>query len=448
MRGAILSRNGVVLPPGETGWRNSRSSMPFGVYPWEQTADRLKQVPVMSDANDFDVLIVGGGMVGGVLAWSLGNSGLRVALVEQHSLDQAARSAGERSTALSWGSRQLLDAVGLWPALQATAAPIRRIHVSQQKHLGVVRMAAAEHNIDALGYVIRNAEVSRCLAQRLPELANVQIISSRQVASINQQAQSIDLTLSDDQQLNAKLLVIADGSDSVTRELAGISATWDDYEQQAIVTTLTTEGTPVNMAWERFTADGPMALLPLATGQLSLVYTVPQEQRESIMSLHDAAFIEAIQQSIGRRAGRILATSRRQAFPLRRARVDPSWQGRTVLLGNAARTLHPVAGQGFNLALRDAMTLAEQLQGLGIGQDAGADYLREQYLKNRQADQRETVGLTDALARGFRGRSSLLGHLRGAGIIATDRLPLLRRGFARRSMGLAHRVPKVVAPIV
>lgn len=397
---------------------------------------------------NFDVVIVGGGMVGGVLAWSLADSGLQVALVERGLLADAAAAAGERSVALSWGSRQLLDAVGLWDELAPDAEAIRRIHVSQQGHLGAVRLRAEDHKIDALGYVLRNARVSECLAQRLPNLPNLHVFAPAQVQALSQKDLGAELSLHDGQQLRAKLVVVADGSDSTTRELAGLDAQIEDYEQHAVVATLSTTGAPANMAWERFTPAGPLALLPIGQNQLSLVYTLPSDRLDEVMSLDDRAFIERVQSSIGQRPGRFIATSLRQCFPLRRVSVTPSWQGRVVLLGNAARTLHPVAGQGFNLALRDAMTLAEQLQGLAVGQDAGASFMREQYLNRREADQQETIGLTDVLAKAFRGHSSMLGHLRGAGLIATDRLPLLKKGFARRSMGLAHRVPKVIAPYV
>lgn len=396
--------------------------------------------------TDADVVIVGGGMVGGVLAWALADSGLQVAMVEQGELENAADLARERSIALSWGSRQLLEAVGLWADLEQYAAPIRRIHVSQQGHLGTVRIRAEQHKIDALGYVIRNACVLRSLTQRLPKQANLRIFSPAQVVALSQSNGSAELTLDNGQLLKAQLLVVADGSDSATALLAGMEAEVDDYEQQAVVATLSAVGTPEGMAWERFTSDGPMALLPLGQGLLSLVYTVPSDRRDEVLALDDEAFIGQVQAAIGQRVGRIVSTSPRQVFPLRRLSVSPSWQGRVVLVGNAARTLHPVSGQGFNLGLRDAMALAEQLQGLAIGQDAGADFIREQYLGRRQADQRETIALTDILARTFRGRSRVLGHMRGAGLLATDRLPLLRQRFARRSMGLAHRTPKVDAP--
>jgi len=381
-----------------------------------------------------------------VLAWSLAGTGLQVTLVERGVLQDASAHAGERSVALSWGSKQLLDALGVWSGLAANAKPIRDIHVSQQGHLGAVRMHARDHQIDALGYVVRNADVLRLLVECLPDVPNVHIVAPAQVEAVEQTSEAATLRLSNGQRCRAKLVVVADGSDSNTRELVGQTAETEHYDQHAIVASLQVQGAPEAKAWERFTANGPMALLPLGQGCLSLVYTVPSDRQQELMALDDTAFIERVQASIGRRAGRIISASRRQCFPLQRVSVTSSWQGRTVLLGNAARTLHPVAGQGFNLALRDAMTLAELLQGLAIGQDAGASFVREQYLSRRQADQRETLGLTDALARGFRGESSLLGHLRGAGLIATDRLPLLKRGFARRSMGLAHRTPKVSAP--
>lgn len=406
----------------------------------------------MTNANttqlETDIAIVGGGMVGGVLAWSLAASGLQVALVDRATLADAATRAGERSTALSWGSRQLLDSVGLWADIAADAAAIKRIHVSQQGHLGAVRMAASDHHIDALGYVVRNTRVSACLAKRLPNVDNLKLLTPTQVVSIEQSQRGVQLQLDTGQVLRTKLLVIADGGDSKTRAMAGLSAEVDDYEQHAVVATLSSKNTPADMAWERFTANGPMALLPIGPDLLSLVYTVPSDRLDELLALDDKAFLAKVQAGIGQRPGRLVATSKRQAFPLQRVSVNPSWQGRVVLLGNAARTLHPVAGQGFNLALRDAMTLAELLQGLALNQDAGADFIREQYLAHRKADQRETTALTDVLARTFKGQSSLLGHLRSAGLIATDRLPALRQGFARRSMGLAHRVPKVTEPFV
>lgn len=396
-----------------------------------------------NSVSDVDVVIVGAGMVGGVLACSLANTGLRVALVEQRALGDAVHAAGERSTALSWGSRQLLDAVGLWADLEGDAAPIERVHVSQQGHLGSVRLAAREHSIDALGYVIKNSRLLAALARGIPQIDNLQLLAPRSVTSVVPSAHAVALVLDNGQRLNTKLLVVADGSASLTCELADLNAKVDDYEQQAVIATLTMDAAPERTAWERFTADGPLALLPLGENSLSLVYTVPQARGNSVMALDDQAFMASIQRSMGRRIGRIDATSARQMFALQRTALSPSWQGRVAVLGNAARTLHPVAGQGFNLALRDTLALAEQLQGLALGQDSGADFVREQFLAGRSADQRETMGLTDALARGFRGHSRLLGHLRGAALIATDRLPLLRRGFARRSMGLAHRIPKV-----
>ncbi len=393
-----------------------------------------------------DIVIVGSGMVGGALAWSLAGIGLQVVVVERGTLGQTASAAGERSTALSWGSQQLLQTIGLWAELAANAAPIKRIHVSQQGHLGSMRMRAEDHNIDALGYVVRNAELLRCLEQALPKASNLTVLSQTQLHAVSQHNDELRLSLAGGQKIKAKLLVVADGGDSSTRELAGIDTTEVDYEQHAIVATLTHKEAPQQMAWERFTANGPLALLPLGGDRLSLVYTLPNEHVDQVMSLSDDAFIQRVQADIGRRPGRIVSASRRQVFPLRRVSVGESWQGRVVLLGNAARSLHPVAGQGFNLALRDAMTLAEQLQGLAVGQDAGSAFMRKQFLSRRSADQRQTTGLTDGLARGFRGHSGLLGHIRSAGLIATDRLPLLRQGFARRSMGLAHRIPKVAAP--
>lgn len=393
-----------------------------------------------------DVVIVGGGMVGGVLAWALAGCGLQVGLVERGLLADAPAAAGQRSTALSWGSRVLLEAVGLWQNLAADAEPIKTIHVSQQGHLGTVRLKAEQHQIDALGYVVRNASVSTALAEKLPSMTNLTLYAPTHVHTMEQHDYGVELGLASGQVLNSKLVIVADGSDSATRELAQLDVTTEDYEQHAIVATLTSRGAPAHKAWERFTPQGPLALLPLGENQLSLVYTVPSDHLTDTMSLDDDAFIAQVQSCIGQRPGRILSTSPRQCFALRRIAVGSSWQGRVALLGNAARTLHPVAGQGFNLALRDAMTLAELLQNLALGQDSGADFVREQYLSKRAADQRETLTLTDSLARLFKGQSSILGHLRGAGLLATDRLPTLRQNFARRSMGLAHRTPKVATP--
>jgi len=390
-------------------------------------------------------------MVGGVLAWALAGSGLQVLLVDRNTLAETASTAGERSTALSWGSCQLLESLGLWEQLAPSASPIEHIHVSQKGHLGTVRMTAMEHQLDALGYVLPNVALLECLAQKLPNTPNISLATPAQIESLCESEDSVQVTLDDGSQISAGLLVVAEGSNSSTRSLAGIDAKYSSYEQHAIVATLVAQNAPAATAWERFTADGPLALLPLPPAQdidgqrLSLVLTVPEDALEAVLDLDDSAFLAHIQTAIGHRAGQMISVGCRQAFPLWQVQAAPSWEGRVLNVGNAARTLHPVAGQGFNLALRDIMTAAELLHNLAPGQDAGADYLRSDYLRLRQGDQRFTSGLTDTLARVFRGKNSLLGHLRGAGLIATDRLPVLKHAFARRSMGLSQRMPTIAA---
>lgn len=391
-----------------------------------------------------DVLVVGGGLVGSSLALALARSPLSLALVEPLAPGSPAQpSFDDRCTALAPTSRGVFQALGAWPAIAAEAAPIRRIHVSERGGFGFARLRARDHGLDALGHVVPNRCIGATLAPLLASQANLQRHCPAAVARVEAGDEFIEAGLEDGTTLRARLLVVADGADSATRRGLGIAVRRRDYDQAAVIANLTPARDHQGTAFERFTADGPLALLPLTAGRCALVRSLPRDQLEAVLALDDAAFRTDVQRCFGWRLGRLLQVGARSAYPLRALQAERFTASRAVLLGNAAHTLHPVAGQGFNLALRDVARLAEALhQAAMAGADPGAGALLEDYQRQARADLRRTMGFTDVLLRGFGGLAPLA-PLRSAALLALDRTPPARRAFARLAMGRAVPLPRL-----
>ncbi len=389
-----------------------------------------------------DVLVVGGGLVGATLIHALGAARQRTAWIERNALD--AMVCDPRSTALACTSQRLLSDLGLWAAVGSRAEAIREVKISQAGHLGSVTLSAADMAVPALGYVAPNRLLASALADAISARDDLLSITSDAVVALREADDGVTVTLESGRTLVARLVVAADGAQSVVRESAGIALRRDvTFDQHAVVAEITGTGWPAGVAWERFCRSGPLALLPLAPDRLSLVYTVSDQDLERVLALDDTAFMAEIGRLSGLGAAFHEVTGR-QAFPLVARSADTGWRGRVVLIGNAARTLHPVAGQGFNLALRDCLSLAELLCELAPGADPGQELLAARYRQWRGADQRRTEAATEGLARLFRGESTMLGHARGLGLLLADRLAPVRRGLARQFMGLGGRLPRVV----
>ncbi|MEM6988624.1 MAG: FAD-dependent monooxygenase, partial [Pseudomonadota bacterium] len=335
-------------------------------------------------SEEFDVVVVGGGLVGASLVHALAGSWLRVAWVDRQPLDRLQRDP--RSTALAYASHRLLSELGLWSDLASSASAITSVHVSQQHHFGSVTLHADDMAVPALGYVIGNHALGSALAARIAEQPQLSIYTPETVESAAELGTRQAVHLASGQRLSAKLVVAADGVQSTLRDASGIGLRRQvSFAQHAVVAEIEGGGWQPGRAWERFCNYGPLALLPLGADRLSLVYTVPDDQLDRVLALGDDDFLAEIQARAGF-VGAFESVSKRAAFPLVAVEAEASWRGRVVLLGNAVRTLHPVAGQGFNLALRDALTLAELLNGLPVGDDPAADAVASRYRQLRRLD--------------------------------------------------------------
>lgn len=399
----------------------------------------------MSDRPDLhDVAIAGGGMVGLSLAAALGELPLKVAVIEPVAPDADEQpSFDSRTTALSSGSRRVLEGIGVWPALAARATPIRRIHVSERGRFGTTILDAGEQGLAALGYTIENRLLGRALRERVGGLARVRLVPAR-VATLEAGADTVRLATDAGAAIEARLVVAADGAQSAARAALGIGASVADYGQQAVIAHVDTTRFHGYTAYERFTAAGPIAILPIVEGRSAVVWTLASEEARRVLALDDAAFLAGLQQAFGLRLGRFSRVGRRQAYPLALTTADRIVAPRAAVLGNAAQSLHPVAGQGFNLALRDVAMLAELLAG---GGDPGAPELLARYAEWRAPDRAAVVRFTDTLVRGFGLPLGPLGRVRGQGLVLFDLLRPVKREFARRTMGLAGRQPRLVRGI-
>jgi 2-octaprenyl-6-methoxyphenol hydroxylase len=396
----------------------------------------------------FDVVIAGGGLIGGSLACALAGLGLRTALVEAVSADAAAQpSYDERVIALSWGSRRILDAIGLWGAVAADAAPIHRVHISDRGHFGFSRLDRAELGVEALGYVVPARSLGAAIRATLAGSLEVDLMCPARVIGLGIQGGLVDVEVQGQGgplSLSARLLVAADGGDSQIRRDLGIQVQERPYGYDAVITTVTADRPQPGVAFERFTETGPLALLPMTQGRYSVVWTCREDQTAEILALDDTGFLSLLQGRFGYRLGRLAAPAPRRAYPLKLLLTRESIRPRLVLIGNAAHTLHPVAGQGFNLGLRDVAALAEVLADCAAaGDDPGAEPVLEGYLRWRGRDQREVALITDGLARLFVNPWLPLRLARGAGLIGLDLVGPARRLLARRLMGIGGPMPRL-----
>jgi len=379
-------------------------------------------------------------MVGLSLAAALADLPLEVAVIEPVAAQAEEQpSFDSRTTALSSGSRRVLEGIGVWPALAARATPIRRIHVSERGVFGTAILEAGEQGLAALGYTIENRLLGQALRARVAGLPRVGLHAGR-VTGIETGDDVVRLTTDAGGAIQARLLVAADGAQSAVRTALGIDASVVDYGQHAVIAHVDTTRFHDGTAYERFTATGPLAVLPIGEGRSAVVWTLAPDAARRALALDDAAFLAELQQAFGLRLGRFTRVGRRQSYPLALTQAGRLTGPRAVVLGNAAQSLHPVAGQGFNLALRDVAMLAELL---AEGGDPGAPGLLARYSKWRAPDREAVVRFTDSLVRGFGLPLGPLGRARGQGLVLFDLLRPVKREFARRTMGLAGRQPRL-----
>ena len=392
-----------------------------------------------------DVAIIGGGMVGASLAVALAGTRLRVVLIEAVPLDGASQpSFDDRTTALGNGSRRIFETLGVWRHLQAHAGPVREIRVSEAGHFGGARLCAAEQGLEALGYVVSNRHIGAALWQELARRPQILVRNPARVLEARLERDGARLTVrgaAETEELTARVMVAADGAHSLVRGAAGIAAMVEDYRQMAVVVHIATDRPASAVAYERFTPAGALAVLPLADGRYTVVWILSPERAAQVLALDGAAFMAELQRSFGWRVGRIQGAGARSSYPLSLSRTEGMAGLRAVLVGNAAQALHPVAGQGFNLGLRDAALLAEMF---AQAPDPGAPALLEEFERRRAADRRGMIGFTDGLVKLFASERPGIPLLRNIGLALFDLAPGAKDALARLSWGFGGDTPRLM----
>jgi 2-octaprenyl-6-methoxyphenol hydroxylase len=403
----------------------------------------------MTAQTDFDILIIGGGMVGASLAIALGKLPIKGGLIEAVEFSSGKQpSYDDRTVALSYGSKRIFETMGVWQRLEASGAtPIHNIHISDRGRFGFARLDRADAGVEALGWVVENRTLGQALKASLAELQNLTVFCPATMEGIDydDQAARVSVRCGDrTEQLSARLVVAADGGQSLVREQAGIDARRTEYRQTALVTNVTPERPHANVAYERFTESGPLALLPMSDNRCAVVWSLPPDQVEPLLALDDAAFTARLQERFGLRLGRFQKIGKRAAYPLAYTKVTETVRPRLALIGNAAHTVHPVAGQGFNLGLRDVAALAEILAGAQSGgRDPGDMAVLQPYADWRARDVSVISTFTNSLVRVFSNDFGPLAAARGFGLVAVDLFPPARRALLRLSMGLGGRLPRL-----
>ncbi|NMH65459.1 2-octaprenyl-6-methoxyphenyl hydroxylase [Shewanella salipaludis] len=393
---------------------------------------------------EVDIAIVGGAMTGATLALGLARLAakgrpLSIALIEAQAPGEAHPGFDARSIAIAQGSIFELRRLGLWPLLAELGTKISNIHISDRGHLGMTELNASQFHLDALGQVVELERVGRVLFDALRH-SRVQLHCPAKLTGVAPEADGHLLTLDNQQRLRARLVVAADGIHSPVRQSLGQPLTQIDFGQTALVANIITDKPHESWAFERFTATGPLALLPMGDSQgqarLSLVWALEAGQAAMLKSAPKAEFLQALQQAFGYRAGRFVDVGSRHSYPLCLSYMPRPIFHRCVFIGNAAQTLHPIAGQGFNLGLRDLVCLLEVLEeALARGQDIGAAATLHSYLALRETDRRETITNIEFLVRGFSNQHWPLVAGRSLGLRLLSWFPPLKLPVARKAMG-------------
>ncbi|PTV50479.1 2-octaprenyl-6-methoxyphenyl hydroxylase [Acinetobacter pittii] len=396
------------------------------------------------------VIIVGGGMVGLSLSLMLAKANIAVKLLEavkypnydDQNVAPYHSSFDARNTALSRRSVQIYQKLGLWDALQQHATPILQVHITEQGSFGKARLIAEQEKVESFGQVIENAWLGRVLLTQVRQQPLIELIDGVQVTALTQDAKQVHIEAKRGDEvlkLESKLLIAADGRDSFCRQAIGVGVDVHDYDQVAIVTTVQTSKPHDQVGFERFSALGPLALLPLpGEYRRSVVWPVKKgTEGEWLGEENDQHFLDALQKTYGDRAGKFEKTGKRFSYPLSQVLAHKQAVGRVILMGNAAHTIHPVAGQGFNLCLRDADVLVRYLVNqLTASDDIGNPDNLLAYEQARLSDQQRVIKFCDTVVRGFSNQNPLLKLIRNTGLIAFDVIPGVKPLVANYAMGL------------
>ena len=388
----------------------------------------------MTELNTVDIAIVGGGLVGAPLALMLAKQGWSVALLEQQQpsttvLGSKGFTALSDSTVVSLSNRQL------WEQVSSDACAIKAVHVSHKGYFGTTRISCDRLAVDALGYVVDNAAFLESFQTPLNNSAVQRHVGATVVrVEYAEHAAQVHYTIdAEPKHLHCKLVIAVDGISSSLRDAAGITTKHTDYDQVGILGVVQLEQTHHHVAYERFTPSGPLALLPRPNDSASFVYCIDPSMQAELAAMDDTAFLANMQLAFGYRLGKFRSVGKRVFVPLVRIEAALQTAPRLLLMGNAMRLLHPVAGQGYNLAMRDVEQLLHALDDTSI--DPGDTRVMQKYAQSRISDHKEVVRLTDLLARTFRGHAAAPAHLRALALLGLDRVAFLRDRFTQRSMG-------------
>ena len=396
---------------------------------------------MQNSQSTFDVVIIGGGLVGMSLAVALADCDCNVLLIEQNQTSPLqANILDLRTTGLTRSSQQAFIHFGIWSDIESQATPIERLNISEQGNFGGARIDANEFNTSPIGYMVPNHHLIDVLSRKVSEQTNLTIMSSTSLVCLEENAEGYSLMIRRNdhkQTLQASLLVGADGANSKVRDLINISVDRKTYHQSAIITNVRPQKPHLNIAYERFTEHGPLAVLPIQEECCALIWTQPESKVEHYMQMDDQSFLRALQAAFGYRLGTFKEVGKRSAYPLSLAVSEHLVEGNAVLVGNAAQAVHPVAAQGFNLGLRDVQALVQLLKKAAFDKQMYSRLLMD-YEIQRTPDRDHVIRLTDGLTRMFAPQIWPAKVLRGFGVRMIGKLPILQRSVLRKNSGMKH----------
>jgi 2-octaprenyl-6-methoxyphenol hydroxylase len=412
-------------------------------------SDSVPATHSLPTSASHDVLIVGGGLVGASLAIALDRLGLDVGLLEAAPAGALPAVFDERNLSFAEATVNALRALDVLPRLRTPAGPITRIHISREGDFGRVLLNAADYDRAAFGEVVVARDFGDALESKLAELPR---LTRHRPARFTGFAEDGTDGLrrvrvadaSGERMIAAKLVVAADGTASAVRDALGIAVERHEYRQTLFVARVRAERPPDGTAWERLTGHGPTAVLPRGDGHYGIIHGVASDEAEAVVALDDAAYLQRLQRAFGWRAGRFLAVGPRSAYPVVRTLAQRLIAPRAVVIGNAAQTLHPIGAQGFNLGLRDALTLVECIEaGCARGDDIGSAAVLNAYARRRREDRERTIAFSDGLARWTSNPSPLASPLRSLGLFAIENDDALRAQMVGGAMGYRGDVPRL-----
>ena len=400
-----------------------------------------------SSKSSYDMVIIGGGMVGSSFALALAKAidSASILMIDTHEISKKKLpSFDDRSTALSFGSSQILSNSGVWEKLKKDANKIEKIQVSDKGHIGTTQLSSSDYDIDALGYVIENRVFGAVINDAIESTSSIDYLAPASVTKLTPKADGMLVELEKEnyrQTIDASLVVLADGGRSPLCSQLGINRDSVDYGQRALIANIQFQLPHQNQAFERFTDTGPLAVLPLAShdneNRASLVWTISNTQADEYASFDQSQLVSRLQERFGDRLGEIFKIGKLSSYPLSLVTAKEQIRPGLALLGNAAHTLHPVAGQGFNLALRDANALvASLILAREKGKSFGDMKVLQHYLDGQMKDQQQAILATDTLVRLFSNSSISKSLLRKCGLLSLELAPGFKQGFARQAMGL------------